>query len=164
MEDAQSIRKQVYDLRPGDLERFPIWEHTLDEEGHPGQDEATVKPRPDLTEADPGEGLLIARAEFVAADGTRYGGYLYPSFEFDLAFIQPTIVTAEGQVNFWFGGFPPKPGVLEHSYVLLGTAAEELFPIGFRALVPYAGARLEGHLAAFLHYRKLGSDEIVETR
>lgn len=77
--DAAKIRKQVGDLRPGELARFPIWEFALDEEGAPGQDEETVRPRPDLTVADPADGLFIARARFIAKDGTRYVGYCRPT-------------------------------------------------------------------------------------
>ena len=164
MARPETIRKQVYDLRPSDLEAFPIWEHALDEEGEPGQDEATVKPRPDLSRADPGEGLLVVRAEFVARDGTTYDGYVYPSFDFDLSAIQPTIVTSEGQVSFWFGAFAPKRGDIERDYELLGRTAEQLFPVRFRALVKHYGAKLEGEVPAFMHFKSIGSDKIVETK
>ena len=50
------IRKQVYELRPEDFVTASIWEFALDEEGAPGQDEATVRPRADLERADPDEG------------------------------------------------------------------------------------------------------------
>jgi hypothetical protein len=144
---AEPIRKQCYDLRPEDLERFPIWEHALDEEREPGQDEATVKPRPDLTVADPGEGLLLARAELTARDGTRYDGYVYPS-----------------QVNFWCGAFPPKPPALAAAYELLGKSAEQLFPVKFQCVVEYEGATLEGDVSAFMHYEHLGSKNVVEVK
>lgn len=57
MAEAAAIRKQVTDLRPDDLAPYPIWEFALDEEGEEGQDEETVKPRPDLDRADPAEGI-----------------------------------------------------------------------------------------------------------
>ena len=68
------IRKQMGDLVPSDLERYPIWEFALDEEGEEGQDEETVRPRPDLADADPDAGVLVVRAELVARDGTRFDG------------------------------------------------------------------------------------------
>src|SRR4029450_4048260 len=104
MAEASAIRKQVTDLRPDDLARFPIWEFALDEEGEEGQDEETVKPRPHLTRADPAWGIFVVRAEFVAADGTRFHGYVSPHEDTRLSYTQPTIVTADGQVRFWFGG------------------------------------------------------------
>jgi hypothetical protein len=157
------VRKQVYDLTPGDLARYPIWEHALDEEGVEGQDEATVKPRPDLTEADPGDGMLVVRAEFAANDGTRYEGYVYPSFEDDLRYVQPTIVTDSGRVSLWFGAFPPREGRIEESYALLGTTADQLFPLSYRAVVEHTGAKLEVTITGFAH-GKLYSSETVELR
>jgi hypothetical protein len=78
MAEAAAIRKQVTDLRPDDLATYPIWEFALDEEGEEGQNEETVRPRPDLDRADPAEGIFIVRTEFVAADGTRFDGYASP--------------------------------------------------------------------------------------
>lgn len=160
----ETIRKQVYDLRPADLEQFPIWEHALGEEGEPGQDEATVKPRPDLAEADPGEGMFIVRAEFVAHDGTRYDGYVYPGFDFDLGYIQPTIVTDDDRVSFWYGSVRPKPGEIEKAYKVLGKTADQLFPVSFRAVAKHDGAKLEGEVPAFLYLKELGSDEVVQVK
>lgn len=158
---AERIRKQSYELRPDDLAQFPIWEFALDEESEAGQDEATVRPRPDLTVADPGEGMLIARAEFVARDGSRYQGYVSPSDEEAFSLVQPTIVTDAGQVSFWYGAFPPKPNALEADYELLGKTAEQLFPVTFRALVEHEGAQLEGEIPAFMHYKQLGSQDVA---
>ena len=157
------MRKQVYDLKPSDLGECPIWEHALDEEGDEGQDEATVKPRPDLATADPGAGMLIARAELVANDGTRYDGYVYPSHDGELRDVQPHIVTDAGQVRFWFGAFPPKEGAIEETYALLGTTAERLFPLTYRAVVEHEGARLEGTITGFVH-GELGSSDTFELR
>jgi hypothetical protein len=64
MAEAAAIRKQVTDLRPDDLAPYPIWEFALEEEGEEGQDEETVKPRPDLDRADPAEGIFIVGTEF----------------------------------------------------------------------------------------------------
>jgi hypothetical protein len=158
------MRKQVYELTPADLERFPIWEHALDEEGEEGQDEATVKPRPDLEVADPGEGMLVARAALVAGDGTRYDGYVYPGHAQDPGLLQPTIVTDEGQVNFWLGGVAPRDGALERAYALLGKTADELFPVTYSAVVRYEGVPLEGVIPAFRGYRSFSDRTIVEYR
>jgi hypothetical protein len=162
MAEAARIRIQVGDLGPEDLARFPIWEFAIDEEGDEGQDEETVRPRPDLARADPAEGMFIARTEFVAADGTRYYGYSSPDEDGELSYTQPTIVTAEGQVRFWFGGVPPRTGVLEASYRMLGKTATELFPVRYRAVVEHGGAPLEGEIDAFMHSESMGSNTILE--
>jgi hypothetical protein len=95
MDEAARIRKQVGDLQPDDLARFPIWEFALDEEGEEGQDDETVKPA---------ERLFVVRTKFISADGTRFEGYASPHEEAQLFYTQPTIVTEYGQVRFWFGG------------------------------------------------------------
>jgi hypothetical protein len=160
--DAATIRKQVTELTAADLEEFPIWEHALDEEGEEGQDEETVKPRPDLSVADPADGLLLVRAELVAADGTQFGGYVYPNAEPYIGYLQPTAVTDDGQVNFWLGAFGPRAGQLERGYELLGKTAQQLFPVRYRAVVPYKGASLDGALPAFLRMRSVSDSTIVE--
>ena len=162
MDEAATIRKQVTDLRPDDLAQFAIWEFALDEEGEEGQDEETLRPRPDLTRADPAVGIFVVRAEFVAADGTRFDGYLSPHEDPHPSYTQPTIVTADGQVRFWFGGVPPRPGRLESSYRTLGKTAAELFPVRYRALADPGGAALEGLVQAFMHYESMGSKTIVK--
>lgn len=156
------MRKQVYELTTADLEQCPVWEHALDEEGEEGQDEATVKPRPDLEVADPGEGMLVVRAELVAADGTRYDGYVYPQHDDYIGWIQPSAITERGHVGFWVGAFPPRD--LEKRYGLLGKTAEELFPVRYRALVPHEGVRLEGEIPAFLGMASVSDETIVEYR
>jgi len=127
MVDPIAVRKQLYDLRTSDLEKFPVWEQALDEEGWPGQDEETVKPRPDLTEVDPGEGMFIVRATFITRDGSRFDGYVWPQLDSGVS-VQPTLVTEDGHVNFWYGSFVPNAEQLQKHYALLGKAADALFP------------------------------------
>ena len=164
VEPTTRIRKQVGELKPADLARFSIWEFALDEEGEPGQDEETVKPRPDLETVDPEEGLFIVRAELVAGDGTRFDGYVTAAEEDHVGSIQPTIVTDRGQVNFWYGGFAPTRAELEREYRILGKTAGDLFPVRYRALVPSRGAGLEGRVPAFLHFVSVDDQRIVSVR
>jgi zinc-ribbon domain len=158
------IRKQVTDLVPADLERFPIWEFALDEEGEPGQDETSVRPRPDLERADPSDGLFIVKAEFVAADGTRFYGFVSPHYDPHVAYTQPTIVTNAGHVNFWFGFSPPRTDLLDAAYRTLEKDRSALFPVRYRAVLEHGGAALVGELPAFLHYRSSDDRTVVETR
>ena len=161
-----AIRKQVFDLKPEDLASAPIWEFALDEEGVSGQDEATVRPRPELKHADPGEGLFVVRAEFVSADGTHFEGYVSPQPvsaqpELRPGWIQPTIVTNAGQVGFWLGAFPPEAGDVETAYATVGKSRTETFPLHYRSVVSHGGIPLEGELDGFMHLESIGSDSIV---
>lgn len=81
----------------------------------------------------------------------------------ELRDVQPHVVTDAGQVRFWFGAFPPREGAIEESYERLGTTAERLFPLTYRALVEHDGARLEGTITCFVH-GVLGSSETFELR
>jgi hypothetical protein len=143
------VRKQVGDLLPSDLGRYPVWEFALDEEGEEGQDEETVRPRPDLADADPNDGLFVVRAELVARDGTRFAGYVTASEDEAMGALQPTIVTARGQVQFWLGLHGPRPGQIERAYELLAKTPEQLFPIRFRTLVPVVGRARDGVIGGF---------------
>lgn len=158
------IRKQVYELRPSDLERFPVWEFATDEEGEPGQDEETVKPRPDVSIVDPSDGIFIVKTELVANDGTRFVGYSTPTDSDHIGYIQPHVVTDRGQVNFWRGSYPPNRRDLQRDYKLLGKTAAELFPVRYRALVKHQGVELEGEVSAFLHSAGPRTERVVAVK
>lgn len=160
-ETAPPIRKQITDLTRSDLAAYPIWEFALDEEGTRGQDEATVRPRPDLDVADLEEGLLVVRTGFVARDGTPFDGFATPAEDGQLHSVQPTIVAAAGQVRFWFGLKAPEREDLDVAYATLGKTPDELFPLTFRATIPGPTGPLEGEIPAFVH---MLDTELVELR
>jgi hypothetical protein len=160
--DAMNVRKQVYELTLRDLEQFPVWEFALDEEGQPGQDEATVKPRPDLASgADLDDGLLVVRAEFTAADGSTFAGFVTPDPDDDLSARQPSVVTKNGHVQFWFGIVEPEPPELEKRYAALGEAGDDLFPLSYRTSVPVAGKPLAGQVAGFMYLDDAGESRTI---
>src|SRR4051812_23572941 len=127
------IRKQVYELTPADLERFPVWEYALDEEGEEGQDETTVRPFVATGKIDSADGPCMVRASFRLADGTAMAGFLTPNAhaQIDLGMIQPVIVTDRGQVAFWCGVIEPDASHLAECYSILGRTAHEIFPVSF---------------------------------
>jgi len=160
------IRKQVYHLTLDDLERTPAWEFALDEEVEEGQDEATVRPFEGPFPLDPADGMLVVRAKFRLADGTRFTGYLQPPAQGDvsLSIIQPTIVAPNGQVGFWFGAFPPKRDVLTASYGKLGKTPAEVFPVAYESDVPLVAGVVRGALDGFAHFRSLKDHTLVHVR
>lgn len=147
------IRKQVYELTVFDLERTPVWEFALDEEGEEGQDEATVRPYEFQVAVDPAAGMFIVRAHLVLADGTRLKGYVTPPppGETDLGCIQPQAVVPDGQVSFWCGIMEPEPSALAIAYARLGkTSAADVFPLMYESDVPIVGGPIVGTVPGFL--------------
>jgi hypothetical protein len=148
---AASTRKRVGKLTLKDLDACACWGFATDELHVKGQDEETVRPRPDWQIADPANGLAIVSAHFIAKDGTRYRGYYYVAPEEGLASRQPTVVTKAGQVNFWLGMFPRQSAV--DAYLLkLGKTPEQLFPLSFEGDLPAAHHKRAGKIPSFLKW------------
>jgi hypothetical protein len=138
----------VYELTAEDLDRTPVWEFALDEEGLPGQDETTVRPRPDLSTVDYRGGMFVVRTRFVAANATEFFGHANPD-PFVGGIQHPHIVTTDGHVGFWWGIREPSQEDLADAYRRLGTNADRLFPLRFEATVKLAGPPLQGTLHGF---------------
>jgi hypothetical protein len=162
--ESTSIRKQIADLTLADLERYPVWEYAIDEVGEPGQDEETVKPRPDLGQVDPADGNFVVRARFVARDGTEYHGLLAPhkSLYGGLSGHQPAIVTPQGHVRFWFGIVPPKSRAMREAYRRLGKTSATLFPLRYESALD-AGEPISGEILAF-EYLSDDAETVLRTK
>jgi len=150
---TSSIRRQVYELTPADLERFPVWEFALDEEGEEGQDEATVRPYEVSGPLDPADGMFIVRASLTLSDGTRLTGYVTPPVQGEdgLSTFQPAVVVPDGQVSFWCGMVVPAPEHISKSYSLLGKASPtHVFPLHFESDVALVGGPVAGEVPGFV--------------
>jgi hypothetical protein len=142
------IRKQVYELTVEDLEKYPVWQFAVDEEGEEGQDEATVRPATAPLPLDPSAAMFIVRTKFSLADGTRHIGFLTPGHAADdLGSVQPMIIAPQGQVCFWMGA---SRGETSHLYQKLGKNAEQTFPVVFKSDVPLIGGVVFGSIPGFL--------------
>ena len=169
----KKIRKQVYDLTLSDFEEFPIWEFALDEEGEEGQDEATVRPRPDIQFTggpDEGmliikdEGMLVVKTEFISKDGTIFHGYCSVDIILSLGRTQPTIITSENkQVSFWYG-IKPNKSQIKKAYHDLKKKKKELFPITYRSLIKIEGIVLQGIIPAYCCIDIKRKDKIIEVQ
>lgn len=144
------IRRQVYELTLADLERCPIWEFALDEEGREGQDEATVRPVKAKKRLSPGDGMFVVRAAFQLADKTTMVGYLTPSpMGSGIADVQPAVVTEGGHVAFWYGMTAPSRKDITASYRKLGkTRPSQVFPLRYEPAVAIQG-KFSGKLDGF---------------
>ncbi|MCC6669560.1 MAG: hypothetical protein IT458_00750 [Planctomycetes bacterium] len=147
---APRVRKQVYELTLADLERYPAWEYAEDEEDVPGQDEATVRPLEHVAPEHPG--VLIVACTFTAADGTVLRGYCHRGPRLiDLGAIQPYVITPFGHVGFWWGLRKPMQAELRDEVERLGTTAERLFPLHYRAAAPPGFPECSGPIAGFFY-------------
>jgi hypothetical protein len=146
------IRKQVYQLTPDDLNRFPIWEFALEEEGEEGQDEATVRPYKVSGALEPSDGMFVVKASFALADGTEMQGYLNPPVNGDISLgaLQPIIVSNAGQIVFWCGRMTPSPDRLAMWYQFLGRDASRVFPIRFESQVELVDGPVSGSITGFM--------------
>ncbi|MCC2658715.1 MAG: hypothetical protein K0Q76_3823 [Panacagrimonas sp.] len=152
----------MYDLTADDLHRSAVWEFALDEETVEGQDEATVRPFDSDRVLDPAAGLFIVRATFRLADGSQMSGYLtaQPEGHRTLGYVQPTIVTAGGQVSFWYGLQKPTQAHIDSQYKLLGVnAPSQVFPLDFQSEVALAGGEISGSVAGFYSFKNESFDE-----
>ncbi|MBN1663758.1 MAG: hypothetical protein JW943_09175 [Deltaproteobacteria bacterium] len=148
------IRKQVYELTTCDLDQFPVWEFTLDEEGEEDQDEATVKPRKFGEPVSPQEGMFIVKASFTLANGKKFTGYLTPPVGGDssMGTLQPNIVTDHGQVGFWCGILKPPQDYLRTQYQILGIQnPSDVFPIRYESEFPVSSGKISGQLTGFMY-------------
>jgi hypothetical protein len=150
---TKHIRRQVYELTPEDLERFPIWEFAHDEEGEEDQDEATVRPYEASGPLDPAEGMFIVRASFTLADGTQLKGYVTPPVqgESGLGTIQPAVVVSDGQVSFWCGMLKPAVDDIRNGYALLGKeSSAQVFPLKYVSEAPMLCGPIAGEVPGFI--------------
>jgi hypothetical protein len=158
------IRKSVVALTLADLRAHPVWEFALDEEGEEGQDETTVRPYPHAGEVDPSEGLFVVAADFRFANGASAAGYVYVTAleeRDDMSSVQPVVVTADGQVGFWFGMIEPAPEHIAASYQRLGkSGAAKVFPLAFTSVPPLANGPVKGQVPGFMSYVDLASRRI----
>lgn len=161
------IRRQVYELTPEDLDKHPAWEFALDEEGEEGQDEATVRPIERDGPVDPGYGMCIVRTSFTLNDDTEYSGFLSPQIPdmpnlFPLegddgsSATQPSIVTSNGHLMFWYGILNPTPDVITNNYRILGgKTSKEVFPIRFCTDIAITTGPVEGEIKGFMFVEKV---------
>jgi PilZ domain-containing protein len=132
--------KRLADLTVEDLTAVPVWRY----EG--GSDaEALVVPvrRDSLSQMD--DDVFLAATEFELADSARYFGFCFPADDSGIDYLQPVIVAGGKHVGFWFDA-PVTPEALADQWSVLGKAAEKVFPVRFKCLVPVDGRTVSGEI------------------
>ena len=107
--------RQFGDLREDDFHRHPVWiachSADSDEPWFGETDEETFRPWTGDLPASPGEGMLLVRAMFELADGSRRSGFVTPAFgDGGLGLMQPHLFAGAEIFGFWGGmfGIPEK--------------------------------------------------------
>jgi hypothetical protein len=148
------IRKQCYELTAEDFERFPCWEYALDEEGRPGQDEATVRP---TKKRDRGGNIgekIFVLGVFSFPNGRIRLGQLTIGTGLDVSDTQPVLFANGRLLGFYHGALVPSKTELRSEARLLREICENAFPIYYStALRDKSGQPLaSGVLKGFYKY------------
>ena len=151
---AKRIRKQCCDLTAQDFERFPIWEFALDEEGRPGQDEATVRPASVRRGANIAAGQFLVLGIFSFPNGRVRLGVLTAGGGSDVGATQPSLFLTDRLLNFYLGGLLPPKAELKRDARLLAAVCDKPFPIHYYSALRDRSGRpaVEGLLEGFYQY------------
>jgi hypothetical protein len=151
---AKRIRKQCSDLTAQDFERFPIWEYAIDEEGRPGQDEATVRPSLVRRGTDLAAGDFLVLGVFSFPNGRARLGVLTVGGGSDVAATQPSLFRTDRLLNFYLGALLPPKAALKRDARFLVTVCDKPFPIHYGSVLrDRSGSFLiEGVLEGFYKY------------
>jgi hypothetical protein len=141
--------KRIADLTVADLAAGPVWRY----EGGTGPDAIIVPSRlTELSQSD--DEVFLAATEFELFDGSRHPGFCFPADDSGIDYLQPAIISPSGHVNFWTDG-PVSPEELASRWRTLGKEPGQIFPAGFRCLVPVDGRTVSGWIAGVESSREL---------
>jgi len=138
MKPSLKTRKPIDQLRIDDVETFPVWEFTSDEEGHDNQDETWV--RPVLVRHIPSNAYsLSVFASFTAPSGVEYKGIVGVSTAEGFEPMHAAVLTEE---DYFFVPWPSMAGASKFARDTakeLGLKPKDLFPLVYRLAVPVEG-------------------------
>lgn len=149
---------QFGDLTPAHFERHPVWISChiadYDEPWYDQTDEETFRPWTEALPVDASYGMLLAKAEFLLADGTRLEGFMTPAVPGDpvelLGLMQPNVFLPTGTLGaFWEGGVTRDASEHAAFYRALGKTAAQVFPIRFSASEKLVTGITKGTLDGF---------------
>jgi hypothetical protein len=157
--------KQFGDLDAEDFSRHPVWVgcHTADygKPWYDDTDEETFRPREGALPAAHSEGMLLVRAAFDLADGSRYSGFVTPaSTEGDLGTQQPQLFVGGRRFSFWGGKIGICSEEQQALYAALEKEPDEIFPVRFSANSGLATGIVTGQVEGF--YQGSGSSIRVQ--
>jgi hypothetical protein len=163
--------KKYYRLTPADLNEHPIWVLAMDlatfsEAKDEGWDDDTglVVPLPSdrsLVERLFENCICYARVRFVAANERQFTGMLKCWAGEGIESSHPTILTDDGQVDFYFGIVKPTAEQVAFGHARLGISSAELFPLTYHPDVSLPDGPPGGELEGFYYMELRGNDQEV---
>lgn len=152
--------KQFADLTSIDFKHHPVWVacHVVDydEPWYDDTDEETFRPWKGPLPAH-GTSLLV-RAELIAADGTRFEGFLTPSdSSSQYETTHPHIFAGQFTIGFWEGGIPDLTKLRNKLYEVTGKLAAELFPMRAITLPGLVEPAVEALVEGFYSIERFGA-------
>ena len=147
------VRKPCSDLTAQDFERFPCWEFALDEEGRPGQDEATVRPVA-IRRGSKSAGEQIVLGIFSFPNGRVRLGLLTVGAGLDVNATQPALFVADRLLCFYLGSLLPSKAELKREARLLAEVCDTPFPIYYCSAIRGRDGKpmVDGVLKGFYRY------------
>src|SRR5207248_4125604 len=88
-------------------------------------------------------------------------GFCFPADDSGIDYLQPVIIAGSVHVSFWFDGAPGRE-TLETQWRALGRQPAQIFPVGFRCLVPVDGRTVSGRIAGVESTRDSGNASPAE--
>jgi hypothetical protein len=131
-------RKPIESLTQADLEAFPIWEFSTDEEGHPGRDETWV--RPSKASLIPLNSYsLSVRAQFQTPTGNLLQGLVSVTTAGEFETVHGAILIPGDYVFIPWPGYNSAKQSAAEAAAQLSLTEQDLFPLRFRLAVPLEG-------------------------
>jgi len=162
MMPARPELKQFGDLTAGDFERHPVWVHChvvdYDEPWYDETDEETFRPWAAPLTVTQGSSFLV-RADFVAADGSRFTGFLTPSeSSWPFATNHPHLFAGPFMIAFWEGIVTGAAKFRARLYEVTGKSARELFPLRATTSPGLVEPPVEDLVEGFYSIERLGAE------
>lgn len=148
------IRKQEHELTIDDMRNFPVWEFAYGE----NDDFIKFKPSLDVPPYDIHKKRYLIRATFTFANSKKRIGYIKPIDaqnekigHIPIVDLAASIVTKNGQVDFWYGQYKPTWFVLARNYWRLGCNSKIVFPVSVKGDVEIINGIDEGVFEGFYY-------------
>ena len=120
--------KRLTDLNLSDLTKFKVWETWTD------TGIEYVRPSTKKEVFEESNIVYIVLTEFTAQNGKKYLGFCSPQDTSALDYIQPIIISENGQVEFWKNSGWTKDDK-KVALTKLGITNKDLFPIHYRTKI-----------------------------